>query len=83
MYGINKINDENMQIGNYAYSNYTGQWYIVSSLPNIVQEGLSIYALIRLDGQGYFYKSESLNDLRNKISNDGETIIYNGLIAEE
>jgi len=83
MYGINKINSEDMQIGHYAYSNYTGQWYVVSALPNVVQEGHSIYALIRLDGQGYFYKSESLNDLRNKVSNDGETIIYNSLIAEE
>jgi len=77
MYGINKINTEDMQIGNYAYSNYTGQWYIVSALPNFIKEGYHIYALIRLDGQGYYYKSESLKELKNNIFNDGgETIIY-------
>jgi len=47
MYGINKINTEDMQIGNYAYSDYTCQWYIVSALPNIIKEGYSICALIR------------------------------------
>ena len=41
-----------------------------------------IYALIRLDGQGYYYKCESLKELKNKISKDGETIIYKELIVE-
>ena len=61
MYGINKINTENIQIGNYAYSDYTEQWYIVSALPNFIKENYHVYALIRLDGQGYYYKSDSLD----------------------
>ena len=82
MYGINKINTEDIQIGNYAYSECTRQYYVVSALPNIIKEGHHIFALIRLDGQGYYYKCESLNELKNKISEDGETIIYKELIHE-
>jgi len=82
MYGINKINTEDMQIGNYAYSEYTRQYYVVSALPNIIKKGHHIFALVRLDGQGYYYKCESLNELKNKISQDSETIIYKELIHE-
>ena len=83
MYGINKINTEDMQIGNYAYSDYTGQWYIVSALPNFINVCHHIYVLIRLDGQGYFYKSDSLDELKNNISKDGgETTIFKDLIFE-
>ena len=83
MYGINKINTKDMQVGNYAYSDYTEQWYIVSVLPNFIKEDSDVYALIRLDGQGYYYKSDSLNELKKKISQDGgETIIYKDLIVE-
>lgn len=83
MYGINKKDVENMQIGDYAYSEHTGQYYIVSALPNIVKQGYSIFALIRLDGQGYYYKSELLDELKKKIYNDGETTIYKELCVEE
>jgi len=83
MYGINKLNTEDMQVGNYAYSDHTGQYYIVSALPNFIKEGHHVYALIRLDGQGYYYKSNSLNELKDKISNDGgETTIFKDLIVE-
>jgi hypothetical protein len=83
MYGINKVNTEDMQVGNYAYSDFSGQWYVVSILPNFVMEGYFVYALIRLDGHGYYYKSESLDELRKKISQDGgETTIYKDLVVE-
>jgi len=83
MYGINKVNTEDMQIGNYAYSDYTEQWYIVSALPNFIKKGYHVYALIRLDGLGYCYKSESLKELKNNIANDGgETSIFKDLIFE-
>ena len=52
MYGINKINTKDIQVGNYAYSDYTEEQYIVSVLPNFIKEGCQVYALIRLDGQG-------------------------------
>ena len=84
MYGINKINTKDIQVGNYAYSDYTEEQYIVSVLPNFIKKGCQVYALIRLDGQGgYYYKSESLDELKKKISQDGGEInVYKDLIIE-
>lgn len=82
MQGQNKIDFENLKVGNYAYSDYTEQYYLVASLPNIAIEGEIIYALVRLDGCGYYYASKSIEELKKKISQDGgETIIYKDLIV--
>ena len=36
-----------------------------------------------LDGQGYYYKCETLKELKNKIFDDNEeTLVYKGLIIE-
>lgn len=83
MYGLNKIKTEDIHIGNYAYSDYTDHWYIVSALPNFIREGVDSYALVRIDGHGYCYKSDSLDELKKKIYQDGgETTVYKDLIIE-
>lgn len=74
---------KDIEVGDYAFSDYTDEWYLVSVLPNFIKEGHDSYALIRLDGQGYYYKSESLEELKKKISqDDGETTVYEELIVE-
>lgn len=82
MVGQNEIDYKDLEVGNYAYSDHTEQYYVVASLPNIAIEGETIYALVRLDGCGYYYASKSIEELKKKISQDGgETVIYKDLIV--
>lgn len=77
--GIDKISYDEIEIGNYIYCSYTSQYYVVACLPNIIEKDKHIYALIRLDGQGYYYKSESFEELKQKVKLDeecGELEIY-------
>jgi hypothetical protein len=79
MQGINEINYKDMEIGNYTFSDFTNSYYIVSALPNITTKGQTTYALVRLDGRGYYYASNSLEELKEKISQDCETTIFKEL----
>lgn len=74
---LERIKNEQLELGNIVYSEYTEQYYIVSSLPRIIKEGISKFALVRLDGQGYFYLSDSIEDIIKKMNMDGgETEAY-------
>ena len=66
---------DGLEIGDLAYSIYIKAWYTVSCLPSIIN-GNTKYALIRKDGCGYYYLSDSMEELKNRIYNDGETDIF-------
>lgn len=76
----NIINYKDLEIGNYAFSDYTKEWYVIACLPEIVEKTKNKYALVRLDGSGYYYLSDTLDEVKYKISMDGgETTIYKNL----
>jgi len=69
---LKKKNNNNLHIGDIVYSDYTRKYYIVASLPRIIKdEKDTTIALVRLDGCGYFYLSDSLEELKNKMKTDG------------
>ena len=73
---------DGLEIGDLAYSIYVKAWYIVACLPNII-DGNTKYALIRKDGAGYYYLSSSIEKLKRRIHNDGETDIFRKVIRKE
>lgn len=73
------IAKDGLKIGDLAYSIYTKSWYIVACLPNII-DGNTKYALIRKDVTGYYYLSISMEELKGRIYNDGETDIFRKVI---
>ena len=80
---LNKINNNELQVGNIVYSDYTEKYYIVGCLPRIINEDMSKFALIRFDGTGYFYLSNTIEEIVNKMNMDGgETEAYKVLDYE-
>jgi hypothetical protein len=74
---LERIKNEQLELGNIVYSEYTEQYYIVSCLPRIIKEDVSKFALVRMDGQGYFYLSDTIEEIINKMNMDGgETEAY-------
>ena len=61
-----------IQIGDVIKSNYTNTRYTVCWLPAIPSKGTHSYALIRTDGMGYCYLSNTLDELREEIYRSGE-----------
>lgn len=62
------------QLGDIVYSDFMDKFYTVSFLPfNCEQD---YYALIRLDGEGYYYLSKSMEELIEKIRQDRETTVF-------
>ena len=58
-------------LGDVIKSNYTGATYILSCLPNII-DNKDKYALIRQDGSGYCYLRDSLKEVQQQIYLSGE-----------
>jgi hypothetical protein len=73
---VNLSETEHLQVGMRVYSEYTGEWYTATILPNFIEEGEEIYALIRVDGSGYCYKSRTLSELQEKVIKDPEMSVY-------
>lgn len=72
---LERIENKYLEIGNMVYSNYTEQYYIATFLR--FENDITKYALVRLDGQGYFYLSDSIEEIIKKMSLDGgETEAY-------
>lgn len=73
---VNLSETELLQVGMRVYSEYTGEWYTATILPNFIEEGEEIYALVRVDGSGYCYKSRTLSELQEKVIKDPEMSVY-------
>jgi hypothetical protein len=72
---VERVENNNLEVGNMVYSNYTEQYYIVTFLR--FENNITKYALVRLDGCGYFYLSDSINEIVKKMNMDGgETEAY-------
>jgi hypothetical protein len=72
---LERIQNNQLEIGNMVYSNYTEKYYIATFLR--FENDITKYALVKLDGQGYFYLSDSLEEIIKKMSLDGgETKAY-------